>query len=197
MRFHHVASNVPVEALKTQIDQHPELWNQYEIRTRDPNSPFHGVPDIWVRYRQWAELTNFVKYLEPHPGTFYPAWDALPALHPIVFDLMHTVRATYLGAILITTIPPHGHVKPHHDRYSWHCEFTDCKAFLAISGKGPCIFHAEDETLSWEPGEAYAFNNMRTHSVQNLSDQPRTTAIICMRTASGNFCHDTGPYPFP
>jgi hypothetical protein len=36
----------------------------------------------------------------------YPAWQLLPQLRPIIFDLMRRVEAVQLGRVLITRLAP-------------------------------------------------------------------------------------------
>jgi hypothetical protein len=178
--FRLVASGLPVSALRSQILAQPELWDAHPGRTNE-GSPHYGVPDIWVRYRAIEELTEPAHFGEPHFASFYPAWRALPALHPIVYGLMAREKAVYLGGILITKIPPGGEVKPHHDRGGWHAEFMNTKIYVGIQGNQQCTNYCEDESLVIRPGEAWTFNNLLTHSVVNHGDCDRITAIVCMR----------------
>lgn len=178
--FDPVAYGFGVGEVLSQIEAQPELWNQHPER-RAEDSPHYGVSDIWIRYRPLAELTSPEKFKEPHFAEFYPAWHALPALHPIVFQLMTITRAVYLGGILITKIPAGGRVLPHDDRGSWHAEFMNRKLYLPIKSNDDCVNFCEDEELVMMEGDVYSFNNLVTHSVENRGDTDRITAIICLR----------------
>jgi len=180
--FHKIAEGLPVEAVMVQINAQPELWNANPERTASPDSPHYGIPDIWVRYRAREELTSPEKFNEPHFASFYPAWSNLTALHPIVFGLMYRVRATYLGGVLITKIPPGGKVKPHHDRGRWHAEFMTTKIYVSLQSNPSCVNTCEDEAVVIRTGEAWTFNNLLTHSVENAGKEDRLTAILCVRT---------------
>lgn len=166
--------------LEDQLDACPELWNTHAQRTR--NDTFYGTSDIWVRFRDPAELKEPKDFGTPHFPVWYPAWHKLPALKPIVFDLMARVRATHLGGILITRIPPHGEIKPHHDRGGWHAEFYQRKVYVPIKTNDHVANHCEEETVIMRRGDAWWFNNLVTHSVVNGGDSERVTLIVCMRT---------------
>jgi hypothetical protein len=179
--FLKIADNIDVSGVVAQLADHPELWNEHLERTRD-ESPHYGVDDIWVRYRRYSELTSPPRFNDPHFAEFYPAWYAVSALGPIVFDLMARVKATYLGGILITRIPAGGRVKPHDDRGGWHAENMDTKVYLGLKSNSGCVNYCEDESLTIKVGEAWTFNNLLTHSVVNNGDTERITAIVCFRT---------------
>lgn len=178
--FELIDSGIDVSPLLSQIAAHPELWDQHGAR-RTPGSPHFDVPDIWVRYRAIEELTAAWKYAEPHFAAFYPAWDLLPALKPIVFDVMAKAKAVYLGGIFITKIPPGKSVLPHHDRGPWHAEFHNLKVYIPIQANDRCVNVCEEESVVMRAGECWSFNNLLTHSVHNNGNEDRMTLIICMR----------------
>lgn len=180
-RFLRVATGIDVSPLLAQIDAQPELWDQHSQRRTHDGSPHSAMRDIWVRYRAFDELTSPAAYGEPHFATFYPAWNKLPALRPIVFGLMAQAGAVYLGGILITRIPPGGKILPHHDRGSWHAEFHNAKVYVPLRSNSRCVNTCEDQSAVMMPGEAWYFDNLRTHSVENNGDQERITLIISMR----------------
>lgn len=178
-----IASGINVGPALAQLNAHPELWNEHPNRTAE-NSPHYGIPDIWLRYRPLEELTSPERFREPHFATFYPAWYALPALTPIVFGLMAKVRATYLGGILITKIPPGCRVKPHDDRGSWHAEAMNCKVYVPLQANERCVNYCENDSAVMRAGEAWTFNNLLHHSVENNGDTDRITLIVCMAVQS-------------
>lgn len=178
--FELIASGIDVAPLLSQLKAHPELWNQHPARTGE-GSPHRGIPDIWVRYRAPEELTAPDKFDEPHFAAFYPAWRILTELHPIVFGIMAKVRATYLGGILITHIPPRRAVKPHAD-FGWHPSHHNLKVYVPIQSSPGCINYCGGEAVNMRSGEAWSFNNLVEHSVVNDGDTDRYTLILCMRT---------------
>src|SRR4051812_47312131 len=101
-KFLRVATGIDVSKLLAEIDAQPDLWDQHKQRRIHDGSPHSEMRDIWVRYRALDDLTSPAAYGEPHFATFYPAWNRLPSLRPIVFGLMAQASAVYLGGILIT-----------------------------------------------------------------------------------------------
>lgn len=178
--FEKIASGIDVGPLLAQIEAQPELWCVHPERTHADESPFAGTSDIWVRFRDKRELTEPKHYGEMHYPVFYPAWDKLPALRPIVFHVMSLVRATHLGGILITKIPAGGWIKPHNDRGSWHAEFYGTKVYVGVKSNPHCVNYCEDEASVITAGDVVTFNNLLTHSVENNGFTDRITAIICM-----------------
>jgi Aspartyl/Asparaginyl beta-hydroxylase len=184
--FQKIASGLDIAPVREQLDAHPELWNQNDWRKTRPDSPHTGMTDIWVRYNdiERLDLGNPAKFNEEHVPVWYPAWDKLTALKPLVFELMARVYGEMLGGILITRIPPGATLAPHVD-HGWHVEQYD-KFYLSIeSAPGANFFCRHDgvtEALCPEPGDIWLFDNRREHWVENTSDKERITVIICIRT---------------
>ena len=103
--FIKIAAGIEVLPVLLDLYRTPELWNQHGARTGEGGS-FVETDDIWVRFRDPAELTSPEAFAELHVPVFYPAWYALPHLRPIVFGIMARVEAVQLGGILITRVPP-------------------------------------------------------------------------------------------
>lgn len=181
MNFERVATGLPVEAVLAELDARPDLWNQHRGRV-SPASPHADTDDIWVRFRDPKELTEPHHFAEPHDSTFYPAWDALPSLHPIIWTLMGVAKPRRLGGILITRIPAGKSVKPHHDRGGWHAEHHNWKAFAPLRSNDFCVNTFEDEEVVMRAGEAWRINNQVVHAVHNRGATERITLIPCMRT---------------
>lgn len=179
--FTKIRSGIDVAPLRTQLAAYPELWNTRRERT-PTDSPHHGVDDLWVRYRSPEELTSPERFAEPHFAVFYPAWDLLPALRPIVFSLMAQVEAVHLGGILLTRIPPGGRVKPHHDRGGWHAEFFNTKVYVGVQTNPQCVNRCAGDEMVIGDGDAVIFNNLLVHSVENDGPTDRITLICCFRT---------------
>lgn len=179
--FRIIARGVDVSGINAELEAHPELWEQNRYRIANPESPHHGVPDIWLRWRPAAELTVAMAHTEPHFSAFWPAWRMLPSLHPIVRNLSHVVNSTQLGGILITRIEPGASVKPHIDA-GWHARFYDFKAYLCLCGNPGSVNWVEGEAFAPAAGDVFEFSNRKLHWVTNDGDTPRMTAIICFRT---------------
>lgn len=179
--FRLLRSGFDVGPVVEQLAAHPELWDQYPARTALAGSPHVETSDIWLRFRDQGELVRREDYGTPHFAVFYPAWYALPAAHAIVFRLMAEVKAVYLGGILITRIPAGACVRPHHDRGSWHAEYLNTKVYVVLKANDQCTNWCEDERVIMRPGDAWEFENLRTHGVINDGDTERLALIVTMR----------------
>lgn len=180
--FRKICDGIDVAPLKAQIEANPQLWNIHPNRTGFVGSPFAGTSDLWLRYRAPEELRETADYKAPHWSVYYPAWDVLTAAHDIVFDLARAVRAVHIGGVLLTKIPVGGRILPHDDRGSWHAETMGCKVYVPIQANGDCVNYCGDESMVIKVGEAVAFDNLVTHSVENNGDTERWTLISCFRT---------------
>jgi hypothetical protein len=177
--FIRIASGIDVSAVLTQLDGQPGLWAANPQRL---SGPHRETSDIWVRYRDLAELTGPESFREPHFSVWYPAWRALPALRPIVFGLCATVESVHLGGILVTRMPPGATVYPHDDRGTWHSEWHNMKLWMPLRANDVCVNTCEDESVVMKPGEAWTFSNLKTHSVENRGDSERICLIVCCRS---------------
>ena len=175
-----IADGIDVQPTLRQLARHPELWGKKAARIDVKDSPHAQTQDIWLRFRDEKELTSPEKYGEPHFATFWPAWYALPGLHPIVYDVMAMVQAVYLGGILMTKILPGKAVLPHID-HGWHPTFNNTKAYVIFKANERCINQFPGEKVIMRPGDVWLFNNQVVHSVENDGDDERIAMVITMR----------------
>lgn len=173
-----VADGIDVAPVLAQLDAHPELWNIYPERKTGPHAE---MSDIWVRYFSRDVLTAPEAYRGQHPFVFYPAWDVLTELRPIVDDLAAIEHASELGGILITRIPAGGTIGWHHDRGSWHAEHHDRKLYVPLRANDRCINYVGKEHVVMLPGSAWYFDNLVDHAVVNQGRTERITLILCFR----------------
>lgn len=178
--FQQVAANVEMLPLALDLYRQPELWDQHTARTGGAGS-FEGTSDIWVRFRDPAELVSREAFAEPFHPVFYNAWHALPHLRPIVFGLMARLEAVALGGVLITRVPAGQQVAPHDDRGRWHPEFYRTKAYLPLASNDRCYSTCGNERVVMKVGEAWLFDNLETHSTVNEGETDRITLIVSMR----------------
>lgn len=177
---------LPVGDALRQIADNPGLWDQHTLRTEayPDGNPHDRVHDIWVRYRDYADLdrANPAKFLESHHSVWYPAYGKLPALGNLIFPLMTAVRGEQLGGVLITRIPPGCSVGKHKD-LGWHAGYYNRKFAVMLKSDHKQAFCFDGERMLTDPGEIFEFDNSREHWVENNSDQDRMTMIVCIHTS--------------
>lgn len=179
--FNKIAEGIDVSKVGLELTLHPELWNQYSNRKTFSGTSHKNTSDIWVRYNDPKVLADgYDKFTSEHDSVWYPAYDQLPSLRPIIFGLMAKVEATRLGGVLITKIPPGGRVLPHKDS-GWHPEYYNTKVYVPIFSNQQCVNRCETELVAMKPGEAWYFNNLVEHEVVNDGNDDRVTLIICYR----------------
>lgn len=171
---------VPVQRLRQQLADHPELWGQQRARLV-PGSPHEGTVDIWARFRDLdayqaeygSDMSHFV---DEHESVWLPPSDDLPAIKGIATEIADGRR---LGGVLITKTPPGGRIKPHTDS-GWHAEAHE-KYYVAIQVAPGMVFGFPDGGIEAKNGEVYKFRNDVEHWVINGSSIDRIGAIVCVR----------------
>lgn len=180
--FQQLAAGINVTPLMNALQRQPELWDANPIRTKHPGTAHASVSDILCRFN---DLEEFLRTGDPTTITddreaiAYTAWEKLPQLRPIIFDLMRTVEATRLGRVIITKLPPGKEITPHEDQGA-PAEYFE-RFQLAIQSLPGSLFHIGDETVNFRSGEMWHINNRVEHSVVNNSADDRIVAIIDLR----------------
>lgn len=171
-----------VGPLVRQLDAHPEAWNRHTLRTQGyAATPHKAISDIWVRFRDWAEFDgDAAKFSNTeHTSVWYPVVQELPAAWSLARRVLHRVRGSRLGGVLITRIPPGGEVLPHADQ-GWHAQFYE-KFAVQVKGNKDQAFCFDGCELRPEAGDLYTFDNSRVHWVKNESPTERITLIVCIK----------------
>lgn len=163
------------------LARQPELWDTETLRTRYPESPHHACSDILLFFNEIpddpAELLNVADDKDVRP---YPAWDKLPQVRPIVFDLMRRVEGVRLGRLMITRLPPGKTIPPHQDQGAPASYYERYQ--LPLQSLPGCVFRAADEAVQMRSGEVWRFDNQQTHSVENFSADDRIALIADIRS---------------
>jgi hypothetical protein len=171
---------MPVASLVSEIHAHPELWNDFDLRTNHPQSPHRELSDIFVRYNARENFTGDRQAFNgPHVPVWWPAADLLPSARKIAMQLMRELNGDELGMVLITKIPAHTQCYPHTDN-GHHAGRYDKYAVQLASAERQ-FFEVDGVRLSAKPGEVYFFDNSRLHRVVNDSDEDRMSLIVCIR----------------
>jgi hypothetical protein len=178
-----VTQSLNVEQLKKELLANLEEFDRYDYRRTFPNSPHAQMNDIWVRYndiRPFEEKGSLTGFEAEHDSIWYPVVDKIPSVKKVVFDLMRIVDGERLGGVLITKLPPGGHIARHTDA-GWHAQYYD-KFFVPIQIKEGAIFGFDDGDIHAKEGDAWWFDNSNPHWVTNNSDIDRIGMIVCIRT---------------
>lgn len=190
--------SVDIAPVSAELDEHPDLWDRFTLRTKLYGTPHAQVSDIWCRYRAWSDLVDErARYADmglteeqhrqlvagwagsEHESVWYEAIDALPALRALIFDLMHRLEVERLGGVLITRIPPGGRVEWHTDG-GWHATYYE-KIAVLLRGDERQAFCFRDGEFRAGAGAVFTFNNQEPHAVSNESSRERITAIVCVK----------------
>jgi hypothetical protein len=116
---------------------------------------------------------------QEHRNVFWPAWQELPSLRPMIFALMHRVAAVELGSILITRLPPGGEILPHSDAGNWAPEYYNMKAHITLAGQAEVL--CVEEACQFVAGTIWTFDNLLVHSIRNNGSDDRIVCIVSMR----------------
>lgn len=169
-----------VYMLVTELARHPDLWNEFDLRTNHPQSPHREMDDIFVRYNAPKNFGgDRHAFNEPHDAVWWPAIEKLPSVLKLVWDLMREVEGERLGMVLITRQPPGTTCYPHVDT-GWHAGHYDKYAIQLQAAPGQS-FHVGERKLETRAGDCFWFDNSKTHYVLNPTDQGRMTMIVCIR----------------
>lgn len=175
--------NIDIIPLLLQIERNPELWNEEGGRRERSDSPHNGLGDIWLRYRTRSELHDQASYNEKFfPCIWYPAYQVLSEVKPILQLIMTRIGGTALGGTLITKIPPGGAVKPHSDALSWHANYYNTKVYVTIKSNPNVVNWCSGESLVFKPSEVWTFDNLKEHSVYNEGADDRITLMTAIRS---------------
>jgi hypothetical protein len=176
--FQPVCTGLAVAPLRAALARQPDLFGAHGARAY-AGSPHRAMTDIWVRYNAPHNLGP--AFNDEHDAVWYPAWQQLPELHALVFDLMRRVEGERLGGILITKLPPGGVIAPHVDT-GWHADYYE-KFYIAIANPPGALFGFPDGAIAAEDGDCWWFDNSVPHAVHNNSTTERLALIVCIKTA--------------
>lgn len=181
--FQQLAAGVNVTPLMNALHRQPDLWDENPIRTKHPGTAHAEVSDILLRFN---DLEEYIRTGDPATITddkeaiAYRAWDKLPQIRPIIFDLMRTVEATRLGRVVITKLPPGKEITPHEDQGAPATYYERYQ--IALQSLPGALFNIGDETVNFRSGDVWWINNAVTHSVVNNSTDDRIVMIVDLRS---------------
>lgn len=168
------------------LQRRPDLWDRHTYRTEFNGTPFKGMNDILLRYsapEKHENVTDPMALVNDTALVFYPAWNELPEVRPVIFNLMRRFEAVSLGRVIIARLPPGGVIAPHADNYGDYAERDDGMRFhVAVQGLPGCLFHCGNETVQMLTGSVWWFQHKETHSVENNSADERIHLLVDIQT---------------
>lgn len=173
--FMKIAEGLDVQPVLVALAAKPWLWNQFDLRTTHPQSPHTACDDIWVRFNDVSDPAAVVNDIDCVP---YPAWTELP-LQDLVLNVMRVVRGTRLGRVIISRLPPGRQIDPHVDQGAPATYYT--RYHVALQSGPGCLNISGDETVVYQPGELWWFDNRVEHSIVNNSADDRIALVIDVR----------------
>lgn len=182
--FQLIAPNTDVLPIMMALQTRPDLWNQHRFRTTYNGTPHKDVDDILLRYSS-ADKQEIQAVIEDSLPVFYPAWDDLPQVRPVVFDLMRRFEAVALGRVVISRLPPGGVIAPHRDAEGAYTDTDGGLRFhVVIQGLPGSLYHCGPETVQMLTGQVWWFNHREVHSVENNSADDRIHLMVDMQKAT-------------
>ncbi len=177
--FEKIAAGVNTLPITHALKVREDLWNQNTLRTKHPGTAHSEVSDIWLQFNEMPKEGEAYTILHDREVVPYPAWEALPQIRPVIFDLMRFTEATRLGRTIITKLPPGKTITPHVDGGA-PATFFERYQIVLQSNPG-ALFHIGDETINFQTGEIWWINNNVEHSVVNNSNDDRIVIICDLR----------------
>jgi hypothetical protein len=178
--FLRLAERIDVTPINLELLRVRDLWDANTTRKTYGGSPHRAMSDIWVRFRDPAEIVGLDSHKSEYRNIFWPAWQCLPSLRPLISALKNRVDAVELGNILITRLPAGASILPHDDRGSWAAEYYNCKLHTTLAGTA--LVRCGAETVRMKEGEVWTFDNLIEHEIVNDGASDRVSLIVSMRT---------------
>lgn len=178
--FQKLAVGINTMPLLNQILRQPELWDAHTFRTGFPNSTMRDSHDILVRFPDLAYLGDqqsqdaLLKFYNDTKPVWYPAYEKLPALKPLLVDFMHKFECYSIGRVIIAKMRPGKGFHPHADVDGAYVNNTKGARFhLVLQGQPGNMVRCGDETVSMHTGELWWFNTRLEHEGMNNSIDDR------------------------
>lgn len=162
-----------------QILAKPELWKKDTYLRDYPQGPFGDTETIFVRFppSSVSELEQSAK--DQHECVWMDGHIHLPAIRPLVMNLMAYVQGERLGRCMINKLRPGGRIFPHADT-PVHANYWERYHTVLQSAPG-ATFRCGDETIYMPPGQTWWFENELEHEVLNNSPVDRIHLIVDIR----------------
>ena len=174
--FTKIAEGIDVVPLLNALAVNDDLWNENDLRTTFPDSPHAAVDDIWCLFNDPSDPEAVVNDLDVIP---YRAWTALPGISTLVLNLMRRVDGIRLGRVLITRLAPGATIPEHVDQGAPATYFT--RYHVALQSHPGALNISGGETVTYNMGEMWRFDNRAPHSIINNSADDRIVIVMDVR----------------
>ena len=116
-------------------------------------------------------------YNRPGQCVFYPVWDRLPSLYPVVWTLMARLRnlEELGGDSSATRLPPGGRIERHSDAGAWHAERYNCKCYIALEANRAALWSATATSRCSARAKSLSLTTRDCISMINDGTTQRTT----------------------
>jgi hypothetical protein len=175
--FQKIAEGIDVIPLLNALAQRSDLWNENTLRTTHPLSPHRETDDIWCLFNAIPDDPKSV--IDDCETIPYRAWTEIPALRPLVLDLMRRVDGIRLGRVLISRLGPGNTIPEHTDQGAPATYYK--RYHLALKSEPGAINNSDGETVTYRMGELWWFDNSVPHSIINNSADDRITLVMDVR----------------
>lgn len=180
--FQKLAEGVDVFPLLHAVQRQQHLFNTNTIRTKHPGTAHAEVSDILLRFNDVAEYQRTgdpAAIVDDKEAVCFPAWDALPQVRQLIFDLLRRVEGVRLGRVILTKLPPGKSISPHVDGGAPAHYYQRYQ--IALQCLPGAIFNIGDEQVNFRTGDVWWIDNTVEHSVVNNSVDDRIVLIVDIR----------------
>jgi hypothetical protein len=200
--FQKITDGVNVLPLLHTLTRRQDLFNQENVRTTSPGTPFSEQDDILLRYSPPKDAGMKDGYFGSDETIWYPAINHLPEALPLIGGLMSSVGAYELGRVIISRLAPGRKIHPHIDDVGKYVQQGDRGRYhIVLQGHPGSNFYCgnlpnpEGETeaeragdiegVNMRCGEVWWFNAHRAHYVINDSAEDRLHLLVDVRLMGG------------
>lgn len=171
-----ISSFILGQALK-EVQSHPELWNQNELRTKHQGTMHSDVDDIWLRFNKInGNLPNILNDVE---AIWYPPADVLRCIVGMIHTVFQMERGVRLGRCFLSRLRPGGRIRRHEDQGAYPAYYE--RYHVVLQGGPGNFFFCGNENIEMQSGEVWWFQNLVEHEVVNHMQQDRIHLIMDLK----------------
>ena len=163
-----------------ELEAVPE-WGVYAERKERDGTAHGDMTDLWMRGSFDSPRSRAADYNALGKCVFYPVWDKLPSLHPVVWTLMASQKSVELGGMSATRLPPGGRIERHSDAERGTPSATT-EMLHRAGGQCRCVVECDgDEQVFRELASLGRSTITVPHSMRTAATTQRTATIVCLR----------------